>query len=330
KLLTGGSHFILRALSLLSQQRTTATYQRHTHRNQFAQACDSPSSDRLGLQTSMQLFPTGTMHRDVIQIEFCAHLLQPVHTALHRFDQVEFQICAHRRKHNSWKTGSSTHIGHRSPGGEEPSHGRRIQHMPGPQARKFAGTDQTTKLTLVLEHASELRRTAPAQSEYLLAARIINCNPAGTVRILHQLPQSAGWMTTFRSGSSPSESLTRPAAATTSCTTLRSKGFIGAIATASPDSRTFSIASAAAVCSSSLRFLRNPATSSISRLRCPVLVCTARRVSSCRESSTSARLPTSRSRQLSSSSATTATAARPFSTSMSMSPSKSAISSNSS
>src|SRR5699024_5429600 len=217
--------------------------------------------------------------------EFCAHLLPARHTALHRCAQAEFQICAHRRKHTSWKTGSSTHIGHRSPGREEPSHGRRIQHMPGPQAREFAGTDQTTKLTLVLEHARELRRTAPPQSKDLLAARIIDCNPAGTVRILHQLPQSAGWMTTCRLGSSPSESLTRPAAATTSCTTLRSKGFIGAIAIASPDSRTFSTASDAAVCSSSLRFLRNPATSNISRLRGPVLVCTASRVSSCRESS---------------------------------------------
>src|SRR5699024_6440149 len=37
KLLTGGSHFVLRALYLLSQQRTAATYHRHTHRNQFPQ-----------------------------------------------------------------------------------------------------------------------------------------------------------------------------------------------------------------------------------------------------------------------------------------------------
>src|SRR5699024_6243764 len=43
KLLTGCSHFVLRALSLLSQQRTAATYQRHTHRNQFPQGRHSTS-----------------------------------------------------------------------------------------------------------------------------------------------------------------------------------------------------------------------------------------------------------------------------------------------
>lgn len=38
----------------------------------------------------------------------------------------------------------------------------------------------------------------------------------------------AGRTTTYRPGSSPSLSLTSPAAATTSCTTFRSNGFIGA------------------------------------------------------------------------------------------------------
>ncbi len=47
-------------------------------------------------------------------------------------------------------------------------------------------------------------------------------------------PRYAGRTTTNRLGSSPSESLMSPAAATASCTTFRSKGFMGSSATGAP------------------------------------------------------------------------------------------------
>ena len=77
-----------------------------------------------------------------------------------------------------------------------------------------------------------------------------------------------------------------PAAATASCTILRSNGFIGASGTFSWLLLTSATASVARLISSLRRFSRKPATSSISRLRSPVSVITASRASSCRASST--------------------------------------------
>ena len=105
--------------------------------------------------------------------------------------------------------------------------------------------------------------------------------------------RSAGSTTTQRWGSSPSDSLRSPAAATASCTTLRSNGVIGRSLTGSPVSLTSCAASRPARASSLALRARNPAMSSISRLRSPVSRCTASRVSSCSASSTSPSRPTS-------------------------------------
>src|SRR5699024_4072421 len=74
---------------------------------------------------------------------------------------------------------------------------------------------------------------------------------------------------------------------------LRSKLFIGLKANSSPPTLTCSIARFAFLISSSRRLLRKPSMSSISQDRCPVWVCTARRLSACRAPRVRPSLPTS-------------------------------------
>src|SRR5215469_563152 len=82
--------------------------------------------------------------------------------------------------------------------------------------------------------------------------------------------QPTGRTTTRRSGSSPSDSLRSPAAATASCTILRSNGFMGHSFFGCPVRSTSSAASLPASASSARRRWRYPPTSSIIRVRLPV------------------------------------------------------------
>src|SRR5581483_6964904 len=98
--------------------------------------------------------------------------------------------------------------------------------------------------------------------------------------------RQAGSTTTRRRGSAPSDSETRPAAATASCTILRSYADIGFRDSFSPDSFTRATTSSAKAVRTSRREARKPDTSRMSRERSPVSRYTASRVSSWSASST--------------------------------------------
>ena len=141
-------------------------------------------------------------------------------------------------------------------------------------------------------------------------------------------PSCRAGPTTNRLGSTPSDSDARPAASTSSCTTLRSNAVIGSSAAFSPVVLTCSITVRATSTRVDRRSARWPATSSIRRLRSPVADWTASLVSSCSASSTLPSWPTRRRGTRPSSESTMETAARSPSTSTSMSPSRSAMSSS--
>ncbi len=97
--------------------------------------------------------------------------------------------------------------------------------MPGPEPWNLTWTDQPPQLTLVCEHLGEPRRTGPGQTENGATGSVIDDH----VRVLDRLaavrfrtghvpaqPAAGARTTTWRFGSTPSESLMSEAAATAS------------------------------------------------------------------------------------------------------------------
>ena len=148
-----------------------------------------------------------------------------------RFEQRHLQVRAKDGQGQPGKAGPTSDIHHRSSLFDQRGQRHGVEHVPLPQPPSLAGAQQTPV------------DTSTCQYIYILAYRLELVSEQCPDRVL--VHQDLGRTTTRRRGSSPSDSLTRPAAATASCTILRSNGFIGASRTASPVSTTSLTASRA-------------------------------------------------------------------------------------
>src|SRR5699024_7946486 len=120
-----------------------------------------------------------------------------------------------------------------------------------PEPRQLPGADEPSELALLNKHRSERLSAVPGGAED--GARLRRGDLNFDVGHLSTPVDQRGVMTTYLCGSTPAESLVRPAAATTSCTTLRSNGFIGSSSTDASPAFTLAMASSATAVSSALR-----------------------------------------------------------------------------
>src|SRR4051794_204552 len=255
------------------------------------------------------------------------HVLQELHPPSHRLDQGQRHVGAGQAQRDTRQAGAAADVDHPGTLGHRLGQRRTVEHVPVPQPGDLTWADQAADDADTGQHGDvACRRVGGAAEERRGHWRHFrNWLVLETLTGLVVLAHCSGRTTTRRFGSSPSDSLRTPgAAATTSWTTLRSKGFIGASRSGWRLCATRSAAAEARLVRSARRLARKPPMSSISRLRTPVDWATARRVSSCSASSVAPSGPIS----VLSWPPTTATEARSPSTSRSMSPSTSRMSSS--
>ena len=161
-------------------------------------------------------------------LQLVHHLHQKRGSPQQRLEERNPEVRPQEGQRNSRQPSATPYVDHRGVRFDQAAQCGAVENVPLPQPARFLRTKQPVRDSLGGQYVDILTNAGglvPVQLENNLLG---SCG-----RALVTGPDQAGWTTTCRRGSSPSDSLVRPAATTASCTILRSNGFIGASGTRS-------------------------------------------------------------------------------------------------